>query len=95
MNKSDKKASPFAGKEEATLRKAIGDDVKRWKVYEDYLKAIQKPDVKEVTLNRGKLDIENGLKKFLDTWHSQLKPLFAKAQVPLVRYITAPIMHFH
>lgn len=84
MANSEKK-SPFTSKEESTLRKASGEADKRAKLYNEYLTSLAKPDVKESTKLRGKKDTENALKKFLDTWHSQLKPLFERAQVPLVR----------
>ena len=76
--------SPFESSEESTLRKAAGEADTRWKNYQNYLKSIAKPNVREVTIQKGKRDTENAFTNFLGAWSKKLTPIFAKAEMKVV-----------
>ena len=76
------------------MRKAAGEADTRWKNYQNYLKSIAKPNVREVTIQRGKSDTENALTNFLGAWSKKLTPIFAKAGMKVVSLAMANI-RFH
>ena len=88
-----RKKSPFESSEEATLRKAFAEAEKMWTVYQNYLKAIAKPNVRSVTVQRGKTDMENGFKNSLGVWSKKLPPIFAKVGMKVVS-TDVDIIHF-
>ena len=76
------------------MRKAAGEADTRWKNYQNYLKSIAKPNVREVTVQKGKSDTENALTNFLGAWTKKLTPIFAKAGMKVVSLAMANI-RFH